>query len=771
MAPRRVRKRDGREVPFDPGKIADAIWKAAQSVGGEDRLLAEELASVVVHFLEREYGDRIPTIEDIQDLVEKVLIETGHARTAKAFILYREQRRGLREVLRVHKPCGVRAGSPSGYEGRLPVRSSARGASPPSLFLGDRIDVASPSRQMPWSKACIVEALVTESGLPAPLADEVASTVEARVFQSGLTRLSTSLIRELVDNELFERGLDLPLVQHSVIGLSGSDIEALLGSEGCRGIDVELACGRALLERHSLARRLPGTVVEAHLDGRLHLQALASPLRVVAASLAGGPAGSLPARGDVAGGRSGAVAGAKVERGREARYSRTPPRELCLDELAVRARAASGLVEDELLVHRVLARLVAERAAGAGPSRSVRRRRPLGMASLVGLPQGDRAARSLLLALVDPERRVAPGRVVLTMQRDELEAGTDAERASCVGALASLIGAAGELLSQAPGSGPLWPIPALRLELSAPLLAESDLLAAAALLEQAAPGCVAFVRPGGEAVLPRAPLGARVAVNLLRVVAAARGSPEGLEAEVDEAARLAAEACESRLRALTRLARVTPPGGIVAGDGGDDEPSPVASPTRGFSCLHGAALPWRAVLVPVLLFPALAYCAGSAWTPTGLAATGSDAPSLSAGFVGGASGLVDALLERLAQRFRAESEKLGFCGEMRLERWCEASQRLAAIEAEVDPASRAALEAVEGALGAGGLMGPEAAGWQPAIPPASVGPVGPRGLEGGEEGTDPEPSGGIIGLRESSVRERIERLRAMFESFSRETAP
>jgi len=100
-----VQKRDGRLVPFDRQKIADAIFKAAQAVGGDDRVLAEELAGVVTMFLEKNYPpDTPPHIEDIQDTVEKVLIEMGHARTAKAYILYRDRRARIREALRVRKP-------------------------------------------------------------------------------------------------------------------------------------------------------------------------------------------------------------------------------------------------------------------------------------------------------------------------------------------------------------------------------------------------------------------------------------------------------------------------------------------------------------------------------------------------------------------------------------------------------------------------------------------------------------------------------------------
>ncbi|HLF95004.1 MAG TPA: ATP cone domain-containing protein, partial [Planctomycetota bacterium] len=76
----RVRKRDGRLVDFDETKIADAIHKASCAVGRDDRFLAEELAGVVTLFLEKRFTGAVPGIEEIQDMVEKVLIETGHAK-------------------------------------------------------------------------------------------------------------------------------------------------------------------------------------------------------------------------------------------------------------------------------------------------------------------------------------------------------------------------------------------------------------------------------------------------------------------------------------------------------------------------------------------------------------------------------------------------------------------------------------------------------------------------------------------------------------------
>lgn len=94
----RVQKRNGDIVDFDMGKIENAIFAAAKSVGGDDRSIAKNLADMVVNIVTEAFGASIPTVEDIQDIVEKVLIEEGHAKTAKAYILYRRKHEELREA-------------------------------------------------------------------------------------------------------------------------------------------------------------------------------------------------------------------------------------------------------------------------------------------------------------------------------------------------------------------------------------------------------------------------------------------------------------------------------------------------------------------------------------------------------------------------------------------------------------------------------------------------------------------------------------------------
>ena len=91
-------KRDGRHTAFELDKITNAIFQAAKASGGHDHDMAESLARQVEENLEKTLGDEIPTVEQIQDEVERVLVETGHARTAKRYILYRDERTRVREM-------------------------------------------------------------------------------------------------------------------------------------------------------------------------------------------------------------------------------------------------------------------------------------------------------------------------------------------------------------------------------------------------------------------------------------------------------------------------------------------------------------------------------------------------------------------------------------------------------------------------------------------------------------------------------------------------
>jgi uridine kinase len=104
-----VIKRNGAVVPFNQERITNAIYRAAVAVGGRDRSIAEYLSDEVVERLKQSLEeDEIPTVEGIQDIVEKVLIEDGHARTAKAYILYRHEqsRRRRAKISKLDRDSG-----------------------------------------------------------------------------------------------------------------------------------------------------------------------------------------------------------------------------------------------------------------------------------------------------------------------------------------------------------------------------------------------------------------------------------------------------------------------------------------------------------------------------------------------------------------------------------------------------------------------------------------------------------------------------------------
>jgi len=266
-----VRKRDNRLVPFDESKIADAIFKAAQAVGGEDRAMAEELASVVTMFLQKKFQGRVPGIEDIQDIVEKVLIETGHAKTAKAYILYRDKRARIRQTLKVRKQ----------------VRSNGNRTDWSLL-----VDAETKDEISSWNKAFIAQALEKEADVSPELAAEIASEVEKKVFASGITRISTALIRELVDNELFERGYRTTLAKQSVIGMPKFDLNELIFSKSKENSNIttnnpeaiNLSIAENTLKQYALQEVFSPDVSRAHLNGVLHIHDLGYPTRVYCSS-------------------------------------------------------------------------------------------------------------------------------------------------------------------------------------------------------------------------------------------------------------------------------------------------------------------------------------------------------------------------------------------------------------------------------------------------------------------------------------------------------
>ena len=254
----RVKKRDGREVPYDRRKIESAVARAEAAAGIPQPGFPAEIADIVERLLERRFPDpalAIPGIEDVQDLVERALIEMGAAAVAKSFILYREKRAQVRAALLVRDDL---------QEGREGSRTSAHA---PRVQARDKVEA--------WSKGKIVAALMSEADLPRESAEAVASRVEARVFDGGSRSISTSLVRELVDNELVELGLEGALRRQRPIGIPRHDLRRAL-SERASG-RVEERVGGEILSRFAMEDLLPPYVGDLVRGGELEFEDLSLP--------------------------------------------------------------------------------------------------------------------------------------------------------------------------------------------------------------------------------------------------------------------------------------------------------------------------------------------------------------------------------------------------------------------------------------------------------------------------------------------------------------
>jgi ribonucleoside-triphosphate reductase len=264
-------KRDGREEPFEKRKIADAIFRAAESIGGQDRDRADSLASGVAIYLAKILNGRPPTVDQVHDAVEKVLIEMGHARTALVYARHRDRRARVRQL---------RAGN---LRALLKELAEAEGELPPAPPVGAEPLFVRTSGEsvVNWDRAKIVAALVRETELDENVANVIASEVEKQILAAGVRTLTAALVRELVDAKLIELGLEEHRRRHARLGVPLFDAERILCAPnvgpGKRSLDPENTNGvlaEQVKREYALSRVFSQAVADAHLRGDLHLHEL-----------------------------------------------------------------------------------------------------------------------------------------------------------------------------------------------------------------------------------------------------------------------------------------------------------------------------------------------------------------------------------------------------------------------------------------------------------------------------------------------------------------
>lgn len=254
-----VKKRDGRIVPFNKEKIAEAIFKAAQSVGGENKYLAEDLAEAVTLYLEKKFQSKTPSVEEIQDIVERVLIKTGHAKTAKAYILYRQKRANIRKV----------------REGIKPEDLVEREKERINFIRNIKISVQRSDENLTeWNREKIIEALLRETGISRNIAEIIVSEVEEEVITSKLNVLTSSLIRELVNAKLIKYGFEKEREKHARLGIPLYDVSNFFKSFSGTPDELSLKFGKHIKKEYALSDVFSENVVFSHFKGEIFLHSL-----------------------------------------------------------------------------------------------------------------------------------------------------------------------------------------------------------------------------------------------------------------------------------------------------------------------------------------------------------------------------------------------------------------------------------------------------------------------------------------------------------------
>lgn len=259
-----VRKREGQLVEFDRKKIVEAIFAAMQVMGEENKSRSEKITDQVIKKLEERFKDNIPQVEEVQDLVEETLIKEGMVKVAKAYILYRDKRSRIRESLKVRKKI-----------------INHKSMTDLSLL------VSAPTSEniFPWDREKIVHALVKEAETPLNISRKIAKAVEEKIFDLGLIEITTSLIRELVDNELFARGYEHKWRKQKIIGIPTFDLKQLFLSKSKENSNIgtnnpeaiNLTIAENTIKQYMLQEVFSKEVANAHLKGWIHIHDLGYP--------------------------------------------------------------------------------------------------------------------------------------------------------------------------------------------------------------------------------------------------------------------------------------------------------------------------------------------------------------------------------------------------------------------------------------------------------------------------------------------------------------
>jgi len=286
------RKRDGFLVPFQKEKIAKAVLKAGEAASREegkpfDPKLADQIADDVVAQLNNplcEYytvpdakGERVPALEDVQDMVEIILAENKLSATVAAYKRYRKIRERARKAIQVR------------HQGSGKNDKNEADLTDQSLLL---VQSTSGGNVSGWDRSRIVNKLLDKLQLHEEEANSIAKEVENQIISSNMKTVNTTLLREMVNNVLIERGYRDQLQDLTMYHIPREFIEGLMYTKPTENSNivsnnpeaVNLSIAELILKQWGLETIFSPEVKHAHDTGAIHLHDLGYPHRVYCSS-------------------------------------------------------------------------------------------------------------------------------------------------------------------------------------------------------------------------------------------------------------------------------------------------------------------------------------------------------------------------------------------------------------------------------------------------------------------------------------------------------
>ena len=264
-----VIKKDGRREPFSKEKIKKSVVKACEklpvSYKAIEKLVEEVEAEV------RALGQEEVATTAIGDLVMgrlKALNEVAYVRFASYY-------KSFTDVASFQKSLEA-----------VSVVSEEQSKDTTDIHLF----VSAPTQGITakWDRQRIIDALINEAGIPKEEAEEIAIAVEKKVLASGIKTVTVSLIRELVDNELFSKGLGKKLEKQQMIGMPSFNLNQIIFTKSNENSNitannpeaVNLEIAEVILKQYALKEIFTKDVAEAHMSGAVHIHNLGMPIRV-----------------------------------------------------------------------------------------------------------------------------------------------------------------------------------------------------------------------------------------------------------------------------------------------------------------------------------------------------------------------------------------------------------------------------------------------------------------------------------------------------------